>query len=231
MLPGGCTDDGGRRPWASRRCGPGRDAPPIWAPGRCPSPKRAPVTAVLQPVTVRSRCPPPGAVSRYPTRGDGDLPRESRVTEKVLGGRSAMSLQVGSVQEGEPPRGPSQSEHRKTRREKGPDGSRCREHWRSRLTVLVGKAMEQRPRAAVGPKIPGSTKWKTQHRRGPVQTLHGALTSWTADPRVPGCDATRLVGLPSGRRRGDAPRTARGLARADPRSPCSGGGCGRGPRA
>ena len=37
MRPGGCTDDGGRRPWASRRSGLGRGAPPVWAPGRpCP---------------------------------------------------------------------------------------------------------------------------------------------------------------------------------------------------
>ena len=32
--PGVCSDDGGRRPWASRRCDPGRDAPPVLAPGR-----------------------------------------------------------------------------------------------------------------------------------------------------------------------------------------------------
>ena len=35
--PGVCSDDGGRRPWASRRSGLGRGAPPVWAPGRpCP---------------------------------------------------------------------------------------------------------------------------------------------------------------------------------------------------
>ena len=31
---GESSDDGGRRPGASRRSGPGREAPPIWAPGR-----------------------------------------------------------------------------------------------------------------------------------------------------------------------------------------------------
>ncbi len=35
--PGACSDDGGRRPWASRRSCLGRGAPPVLAPGRpCP---------------------------------------------------------------------------------------------------------------------------------------------------------------------------------------------------
>jgi hypothetical protein len=37
--PGACTDDGGRRPWASRRSGLRQGAPPVVAPG-CPSPGR-----------------------------------------------------------------------------------------------------------------------------------------------------------------------------------------------
>src|SRR5262245_21825000 len=37
--PGGCSDDGGRRPWASRRSCLGRGAPPVSALGR-PSPVR-----------------------------------------------------------------------------------------------------------------------------------------------------------------------------------------------
>src|SRR4030095_11514027 len=48
----------------------------------CPSPKRAACNGSAPTGEVRSRCPPPGAVSRYPTRGEGDLPRESSGNRK-----------------------------------------------------------------------------------------------------------------------------------------------------
>jgi len=63
-----------------------------------------PVTAVLQPVEARSRYPPRVPCSNARLVGRATFCGEARV--KVLGGQRAMSLRVGSVQEGEQPRAP-----------------------------------------------------------------------------------------------------------------------------
>jgi hypothetical protein len=110
-----------------------------------------PVTAVLQPVRVRSRRPPRVPCSHTRLTGRVTFPRESS------GRKSSAAGEKSPGRIGPGGRATTRAVAKRTlekRREVGPDRSRCRGCWGSRLTALLRKAMGAGTHRGYGPASP-----------------------------------------------------------------------------